>query len=286
MNRGTQYLRLALLQALAVAITVAVSVFTANGQLVDQAVMDTTIQSSDPAVRLARQFGENTVVIVAAGLVIGSVVLALARRRFADAAIAVTVFAGAALTSNILKHNVIVRPDLTLGLDEYSNSLPSGHATLAIAAACAALFAAPRHLKLPLVPVLTGWAILSGFGVIAAGWHRPSDVVTASLIVGFWCSAASGLRALLHRPGGGADRAVVTTRRSRIATSVLVSGSVVAAIALSLSYAVGTGRTVWSAALIAIAITATTLAALYMSLGSSRAASASRVVSARGVATA
>lgn len=279
-------MRLALLQALAVAITVAVSVFTANGQLVDQAVMDTTIQSSDPAVRLARQLGENYVVIIATGLLIGTVALALARRRFADATTAMTVFAGAALTSHILKHSIIVRPDLTLGLDEYSNSLPSGHATLAIAAACAALFAAPRQMKFPLVPLLTGWAILSGIGVIAAGWHRPSDVVTASLIVGFWCSAASGLRALRRGPGVSADRAVIAARRSRVATSVLVSGSVVAAIALSLSYAVGTGRTVWSAALIAVAITATTLAALYMSLGSSRTASASGVASTPGVAPA
>lgn len=270
MNRGTQHLRLALLQALAVVVTVAVSVFTVNGQLVDQAVMATTIQSSDPAVRVARQLGENYVVIIAAALLIGSVALALARRRFADATIALTVFAGAALTSHILKHTIIVRPDLTLGLDEYSNSLPSGHATLAIAAACAALFAAPRQMKFPLVPLLTGWAILSGIGVIAAGWHRPSDVVTASLVVGFWCSAASGLRALVR--GAGADRAAVAARRSRVATSLLVAGAVVAAIVLSFSYASGTGRTLWSAALIAVVITATTLAALYMSLGSSRAA--------------
>ncbi|WP_460462039.1 phosphatase PAP2 family protein [Arthrobacter pigmenti] len=112
----------------------------------------------------------------------------LARRRWTAAGIAVAAAIGANLTTQVLKE-VLQRPELgvqTLG----SNSLPSGHATLAASSAAAVfLVVSPRWR--PLAAALGGsYAVVAGAATLINLWHRPADVMVAFLVVGTWTAIA------------------------------------------------------------------------------------------------
>ena len=267
MRRSIRYLWLALAQVTAIIVTVGVCIFTSTGQTADQAAMVATAASEAPAVRLAQYLGANYVVVVAAAVMIVGTVVAIAGRRLLDAVSAAVIFVGASVTSQIVKHDVIARPDLADGWGAYGNSLPSGHATLAIAAACAAMYAVPVRSKYVFAPALTAWAAVAGIGVVAAGWHRPSDVIVASLIVGLWCTAATMVRTLIRELSRSGDTGPAASSPLRRFTPVLVAGTIVAAAALCVSYATGDGRALASAALSVVAIATTVFAALTMSVG-------------------
>lgn len=277
MNRNVRYLQLAGVQLAAIAVTILVCVFTATGQHADQAAMVATTASTNPVLRAAQHVSANYILIVAALTMIVSIVAAVVRRRYAEAVAASVLFVGASVVTQVLKNEVIARPDLASGWGAYGNSLPSGHATIAIAAACAALFAAPSQMKLVLAPVLVVWATVAGMGVIAAGWHRPSDVVTASLVVGFWCTVAALLVTAVRR-GHTAPVLTAAQRRLRALAPVLTVGAAITAVALCASYASGSGRTLATAILTAATISATVLGALAVSGGlpSARSRAASR----------
>ncbi|WP_051298261.1 phosphatase PAP2 family protein [Arthrobacter castelli] len=108
----------------------------------------------------------------------------LARRRWLAAGVAIAAALGANLTTQVLKE-VLVRPELgvqTLG----TNSLPSGHATLAASSAAAViLVVAPRWR--PLAAAGGGsYAVIAGAATLINLWHRPADIIAAFLVVGFW----------------------------------------------------------------------------------------------------
>ncbi|SDQ08005.1 phosphatase PAP2 family protein [Microbacterium sp. cf332] len=264
MGRSLRYLQLAGVQVTAIAVTIAVCVFTTSGQDADQTAMVAAANSTNPMLLAAQHISANYILIVAAVIMLASLAAALVRRRFAEAAAAGVVFIGSSIVTQILKHEVIARPELADGWGAYGNSLPSGHATIAIAAACAALFAAPPRMKFVLAPALVVWASVAGMGVIAAGWHRPSDVVTASLVVGFWSSVAALFVTAVRRGGSarGSRLPTVRERRFRAITAVLIFGAAMTAIALCASYAAGPGRTAVTAVLTVTTITATVLGAL------------------------
>ncbi|WP_083990655.1 phosphatase PAP2 family protein [Microbacterium arborescens] len=268
MRRSVRYIPLAAVQLAAIAMTIAVCVFTTSGQHADQAAMVATTSSSNPILLAAQHVSANYILIVAAVTMVVSITTALVTRRFAEAGAASVVFVGASIVTQVLKHDIIARPDLASGWGTYHNSLPSGHATIAIAAACAALFAAPTRMKFVLAPVLVVWATVAGMGVIAAGWHRPSDVVTASLVVGFWCTIAALLvSAARHRRERGSAVLTTAQRRLRGLTPVLILLAAITAVALCASYASGSERTLASALLTVSTITATVLGALAVSGG-------------------
>jgi hypothetical protein len=104
------------------------------------------------------------------------------------AVVAVVVVLGAVTLTEVLKHLVLVRPDLVpSSIDR--NSFPSGHTTTAFAAGIAATLAAPARWRRAVAAgaLLYGTAI--GIATIAAGWHRPSDVAGAMLVVTGWAAA-------------------------------------------------------------------------------------------------
>lgn len=267
MRSSTRYVHLAAVQIAAIVVTVGVCIFTATGQVADQAAMVTTTSSTAPALLAAQRISSNYVVLGAGLLMLASMAVALLRRRIADAAAAVIVFGGSTIAAQLLKHEVISRPELT-DWGAYGNSLPSGHATIAIAAACAAMFAAPVRAKYILAPVLAIWAAVAGTGVIAAGWHRPSDVVTASLIVGFWCSIAALVISASRRRSAvaSASRTTPSRRWSRVLAPVLVFGASSTALALCIAYATGNGRALAAVALTVVAVGLTVGGALASSV--------------------
>jgi membrane-associated phospholipid phosphatase len=136
--------------------------------------------------------------IVSFGSLVLAVVLvaavAIVRRRprlalFAAASVGISV-----LTTEILKHFLLDRPQLVPSYI-FDNSYPSGHTTVGMAVAVAAMLVVPRRL---LIPTAVGAGLFgSAFGVavVAAGWHRPSDAVGAFLVV---IAVAAGCAALSH----------------------------------------------------------------------------------------
>ena len=98
------------------------------------------------------------------------------------------------VTTQLLKHAVLTRPDFGLGT---LNSLPSGHTTVVASAVGASLLVAPRLWR-PVIAVLGGFATtLTGASTIVAGWHRPSDVIAALAVSLIW---TAGVALVLHGP--------------------------------------------------------------------------------------
>lgn len=135
------------------------------------------------------------------GLVVATVgiaALACIRRRVDVALGAVVIVAGANLTTQTLKHLVVERPNL--GIETYTvNSLPSGHTTVAVSLAVALVLVAPSRLRGTFAVLGVVAATVMGVATLAAGWHRPSDVVAAAFVVGIWAGAVGAALPLVRR---------------------------------------------------------------------------------------
>lgn len=112
--------------------------------------------------------------------------LALMRRRPALALIAAATIGGATLVTELLKHT-LYRPAFTLG-EPFGNTFPSGHTTVAFSVGVAAVLVAPPHLRRLVAAGAVLYAAAVGIAVVAAGWHRPSDVAGAFLVVTGWAA--------------------------------------------------------------------------------------------------
>ena len=187
----------------------------------------------------------------------------------------------ASLTTEVLKFFILERPDLvptSIG----DNSYPSGHTTIGMSIAMAALLVVPGRLRM--VTAVGAGAVGAAFGVavVAAGWHRPSDAVGAYLIC---LAAAAGAAALLraHPDQGGVDqggdgRPERTLRFGSTEIGLLILGLALAAMfglaALTVRgipwTSAGAGFLISSAALVIGAFAATITLALTMNAADGR----------------
>ena len=167
-------------------------IYTATGQQVDeQAYTEYAHQfKSYRGPTLTALDSLPTIVGVIA--VLGLVAVLIWKHRFLPSLIGVLVGAAAVTSTYLLKHYLIVKPDL--GVQEaLSNSAPSGHTTFAAAAGAALFLAAPRFLR-PTVALCAALATcLTGASTIINGWHRPADVVTAILVTAIWTIVGMGV---------------------------------------------------------------------------------------------
>lgn len=167
-------------------------IYTATGQQVDeQAYTEYAHQfKSYRGPTLTALDSLPTIVGVIA--VLGLVAVLIWKHRFLPALIGVLAAAAAVTSTYLLKHYLIVKPDL--GVQEaLSNSAPSGHTTFAAAAGAALFLAAPRFLR-PTVALCAALATcLTGASTIINGWHRPADVVTAILVTAIWTVVGMGV---------------------------------------------------------------------------------------------
>ena len=125
-----------------------------------------------------------SVAFVVAG-VGAAVLVAVLRKRWALAAQVVALVGGANVTTQLLKHGVLDRPELLPGWTG-PNTLPSGHTTVAASVAVALLLVTPRSWR-PVVAVLgAAYTGMTGVSTLVGQWHRPSDVVAAVLVVLAW----------------------------------------------------------------------------------------------------
>ena len=167
-------------------------IYTATGQQVDeQAYTEYAHQfKSYRGPTLTALDSLPTIVGVIA--VLGLIAVLIWKHRFLPSLLGVLVGAAAVTSTYLLKHYLIVKPDL--GVQEaLSNSAPSGHTTFAAAAGAALFLAAPRFLR-PTVALCAALATcLTGASTIINGWHRPADVVTAILVTAIWTVVGMGV---------------------------------------------------------------------------------------------
>lgn len=180
-----------------VAVLVETALLTNEGQDLDQSAMEAVYARQGTLDQLLSLLGTISTGTAALALAV-CVTLAVMRRRFAGAIAAVVLVAGANVTTQLLKNDVLQRPDLGHGV---LNSLPSGHTTVVASVALAALLVAGRGMR-TFVAGLGGFAVtLTGASTIVAGWHRPSDVLSGLAICLAWGAAAVFVLAL-RRPSG------------------------------------------------------------------------------------
>jgi membrane-associated phospholipid phosphatase len=220
---------LAVACALGLVVAYVVFVRTHTGQRIDEAALHGRLASLH-----ARQAADQLLTTISVGSLALALVLlagqALLRRRVALAVVAVAVVLGAVTLTEVLKHLVLVRPELVAtALDR--NSFPSGHTTTAFAVGVAAALAAPPRWRRVVAAgaLLYGTAI--GIATIAAGWHRPSDVAGALLVTTGWAAAVVLAVALVDRDAFGDDRANHEASRSTWARTRDLEGYVLVAVA-------------------------------------------------------
>lgn len=120
------------------------------------------------------------------GLCAAVFLVALLRRRWQLGARVFVLVVGANLSTQVLKHWVLTRPNLGVDYAGLANSLPSGHSTVAMTAALGILMVAPVRARS--AAAFLGWAMASfvGVSVMLNEWHRLADVLTAFLVAGIW----------------------------------------------------------------------------------------------------
>jgi membrane-associated phospholipid phosphatase len=203
---------LALACALGLAAAYVVFVHTHAGQRIDEAALSGRLASLH-----ARRAASQLLTTISVGsLALALAVLAgqaLLRRRVALAVVAVAVVVGSLALTEVLKHLVLPRPELVQTTIDH-NSFPSGHTTTAFAVGIAATLAAPPRWRRAVAAgaLLYGTAI--GVATIAAGWHRPSDVAGALLVVTGWAAAVVLAAALFDRGAFAGERSGDSVSRS------------------------------------------------------------------------
>lgn len=166
------------------------------GQLLEQATLESRYTDVTQSLLQAGTLRDvlsaaPTVVAILAGAIF--LAITLLRQRFIAAGIAAGMFLGANITTQLLKNVWIHRGDAEVPMSDPNMqvwwwdiaSFPSGHTTLAAAAAVAVFLISGPHQR-PLIGLLTGMlAGFSGAAIFLTG-HFPSDIIAAYLVVALW----------------------------------------------------------------------------------------------------
>lgn len=163
-----------------------VFVRTGRGQWVDERALKGALRFlwADPTRKTQLSLLDQLPLAVGLLGALGVLVSAFVRRQLLVPMIAAGGGLLAMIATQWLKHELLSRPNL--GLSEATmNSFPSGHTTAAGAAMLALVLAAPRRGRPVIVVVASLLAALAGTSTIVMGWHRPSDVLGAVMVVAF-----------------------------------------------------------------------------------------------------
>lgn len=185
---GTRWsaLLLAIVAAALLWLTCRVFLDSLAGQRLDEAAFRGAEYGQGKLWRLAEPVLDVvSVSFVVLGL-IAAMVIALIRLRWGLALQVAALVAGANVTTQVLKHRLLERPDLGVPSEHMHNSLPSGHTTVAASVSVALLMVVPRSLR-PVVALAGGaYTAATGVSTLVGKWHRPSDVIAALLVVLLW----------------------------------------------------------------------------------------------------
>lgn len=185
---------LASVGVLGLAVTAYVALRTSRGIRLDGAALDAL---SSPALTLSRLYdGLGLVSVGSVALSLAAcVTLATLRWRFDLALGALVVIGGANLTTQILKYDVFAPFDL----GDAPNGLPSGHTTVALSIALAAVIVAPSAWRSTVAVGLTATAVLVGVATVLGRWHHPSHVLAAIFVCLLWAAVGLLVAALARR---------------------------------------------------------------------------------------
>jgi membrane-associated phospholipid phosphatase len=183
-----------------------------------------TAQRGIPRVRAASSGLVDTIdvgslVLLGGGLVAVALIL---RRPWAALASALLI-AAANATTQALKPLLDAAHPFGEPRTELQSSFPSGHATVAMSIAAAAVLVAPAASKL--VVALAGAAYAAGVGIslLLQASHYPSDVAGAYLLTGAWAGVVAALL-----PDRARRRANESARGGLVAAGVAVAAFAVA----------------------------------------------------------
>ena len=194
--RATPFLLGALASAAAFVAVYFVFVRSYMGQLIDERAYAGADAWKGSLVDFAHSFLN---ILPVACVVVSSIValiVVLVRRNWLVFVVAVAAAVAANVSTQILKYAILSRPEK--GVDALSNSLPSGHTTVAASAALVVFLVSSPRFR-PLAAVLgSTFSIAAGASTLVEQWHRPSDVVAGLLVVSFWGSLAGCVLAWLH----------------------------------------------------------------------------------------
>ena len=189
-----------------------------------QAVEDNVLAGSEFTTQPPAPLGLVSPFTIALALV-GLGLVALWVHGIARALTVTLVPAAAIVASQLLKSEVLGRPELLSLAAE--NSFPSGHMTVFATLVGATILALPRSVS---ALAATAGAVLLGivsWQLLGYGWHRPSDVLGALALAGAGFAAVT-LVAPLRKPTGALWSTVISI-------ALVVGGwfAVVAAVALT-----------------------------------------------------
>lgn len=189
---------MALAAVFGMAVVVRYAIHSTRGFRFDERMMGSLGTTPDAWSRILDVLGLVTDVSVAVCLA-ACVIVAVLRRRWAVAIAAGTLIAGANVTTQILKYDV-------LHSVSGRNTLPSGHTTVGLSLALAAVVVASYRWR-PLVTAgAAALATFVGAGTVSAHWHRPGDVLAAGMVCLGWAAVALAI-------AGGLQRRVPVRRR-------------------------------------------------------------------------
>jgi len=163
---------------------------TYAGQIVDERAFIGAADQHTLIVRLSGAFLGNVAYLAIGGGAVLTLLIGGLGRRPRHTVVAIIVPAVALGLAELSKYVFLSRPK-TGATDAFNNSFPSGHATVAAAAAFAVFLVATPRWR-PLAAVVGGaFAVLTGILAVISQWHRPSDVVAAYMLVGV-CACLGG----------------------------------------------------------------------------------------------
>ena len=167
------------------------AVWTSLGQLVDQLILD-LVRSLGPITPvptvLTPEFVDYPALWLAVGVVVISLVAVGLRTRPSGRQLwcfaALLAFPPVSIVAaQTLRDHVLSRPVLHEWITETTNSAPSGHAAAVTAMAAVLVLATPPRFRTWMLVASGSWAAAIEFGLIAAGWHRLSDVLISTILV-------------------------------------------------------------------------------------------------------
>ncbi|MGN8026404.1 phosphatase PAP2 family protein [Microbacterium sp. 22242] len=183
--------------AVAFVATYFVFVQTYVGQIVDERAFAGAADQHDIVYRLTGILLVSVPTVGIGGGIVLTLLIGGITRRPKHIVVAFAVGTVALALAELAKHVFLVRAQ-TGATDLLNNSFPSGHATVAAAAAFAVFLVSPPRWR-PLAAVLGGaFAVLTGVLLVIDQWHRPSDVVAAFILVAA-CGALGGIALLAWR---------------------------------------------------------------------------------------
>ncbi|WP_249368440.1 MULTISPECIES: phosphatase PAP2 family protein [unclassified Actinomyces] len=180
-------------------------IYTRTGQLMEDAALTGSRIGERFIDTHARALLSTVSMPAAVALVLLILLLGLwrgSRRRAVGAAVAVVAINA---STQLLKHQVLSRPDYGLSPRwDGANTLPSGHTAVAASAAVALVLVVGPSLR---GVAAWGGALLTaamGYSTLVCQWHRPADVISAVLLATAWGSLAVACGIWQDEEPGGA----------------------------------------------------------------------------------